>query len=71
MPKMTIKEAVKLSGRSEHWLRTHLCSWCDYDLLSALRFGCGAMYDQKCEPAKKNFGDDAMERDRKTEVNVS
>jgi hypothetical protein len=60
---MTRTEALKLSGRSEHWLRTRLCSWCGQDLYRALRNGCVAM-GEKCDPAKKNFGDDAMWRDR-------
>lgn len=59
---MTRTEALKLSGRSEHWLRTHLCSWCNQDLYRALRHGCAAM-GLKCDPSKKNFGDTGDRRD--------
>lgn len=55
---MTGKEAVKLSGRSETWLRNHECSWCGQTLWRALVYGCGAIYE-KCDPAKKNFGPEA------------
>lgn len=51
---MTGKEAKALSGRSETWLRNHLCSWCDQTLWGALTSGCGAIYEQ-CDPTKKNF----------------
>ena len=55
---LTGKEAVKLSGRSETWLRTHECAWCGQTLWRALTSGCGAIYEA-CEPEKKNFGPDA------------
>lgn len=58
---MTGKEALKLSGRSETWLRNHTCSWCGRTLWLSLRDGCGAMGEQ-CDPTKKNFGPDAMHR---------
>lgn len=55
---MTRAEALKLSGRSESWLRKHECAWCGQDLYRALRYGCGAIYE-KCDPSKKNFGPEA------------
>jgi predicted DNA-binding transcriptional regulator AlpA len=55
---MTIAQAVKLSGRSESWLRRHDCSWCQQTLLNALRHGCGSIYEQ-CEPSEKDFSDAA------------
>ena len=58
---MTRKEALKLSGRSETWLRNHECSWCSQTLYRALTSGCGAV-GERCDPSKKNFGPDAMER---------
>lgn len=58
---MTGKEAVKLSGRSETWLRNHECGWCGKSLWGALKSGCGAA-GERCDPSKKNFGPDAMER---------
>ena len=60
---MLVKEAVALSKRSEHWLRNHECSWCQQTLMRALVYGCGAIYE-KCDPSKKNFADNAMERRR-------
>lgn len=57
---MTPKEAKDLSGRSETWLRNHICSWCGQTLWLALRHGCGAIFD-KCDPAKKDFGPDGRE----------
>lgn len=55
---MTPKEAMKIAGRSESWLRTHECAWCGQSLWRALRHGCGAIYD-RCEPAQKSFGPEA------------
>jgi hypothetical protein len=52
---MTGADAVKLSGRSESWLKRHTCAWCDQTLWRTLRSGCAAMYE-KCDPAKKDFG---------------
>jgi hypothetical protein len=49
---MTRKEALAISGRSESWLRRHVCAWCDQTLYHALRHGCGAIYG-KCNPADK------------------
>lgn len=64
--RLSPQEAVKLSGRSESWLRNHECSWCGATLWMALRSGCGAL-GEKCEPSKKNYGPDAMpRRDRLT-----
>lgn len=63
---MTGKEAVKLSGRSETWLRRHQCAWCGQTLWLALTGGCGAIGEQ-CAPEKKNFGPDAMHRRLVTE----
>lgn len=60
---MTRTEALKISGRSEGWLRTRECSWCGQDLYRALRFGCVAT-GEKCDPTKKNFSDSAMARNR-------
>ena len=51
---MTGKEAVALSGRSQTWLRRHVCAWCDRTLWGALRYGYGAIYD-RCDPDKKDF----------------
>lgn len=67
---MTRAEALKLSGRGERWLRTRECAWCGQDLYRALRFGCAA-FGEKCDPAKKNFGPDAMERHRTTAASDS
>jgi hypothetical protein len=50
----TDTEALKISGRSESWLRRHTCAWCDQTLWRALRYGCGAMYE-RCDPTKKDF----------------
>lgn len=50
----TDTEAVKISGRSESWLKRHTCAWCDQTLWHVLRYGCAAM-NEKCDPAKKNF----------------
>lgn len=47
-------EAVKLSGRSETWLRNHECAWCGATLWMALTSGCRAIYE-KCDPAQKDF----------------
>lgn len=60
---MTRAEALKLSGRSEGWLRTRECSWCGQTLYRALTVGCGAI-GERCDPSKKNFGNSAMERPR-------
>ncbi|RTE91877.1 hypothetical protein D6B98_15780 [Bradyrhizobium sp. LVM 105] len=51
---MTRKEAEAISGRSESWLKSHTCAWCDQILWRALRYGCGAVYE-KCDPSKKDF----------------
>lgn len=51
---MTTKEAVKIAGKSESWLRRHQCAWCGHLLLYAIRDGCGAIYE-KCDP-KISFG---------------
>lgn len=53
---MKIAEAVKHSGRSETWLRTHECAWCGQTLLRALQYGCGAIYEN-CDPLQKKFSD--------------
>ena len=55
---MTPKEALKVSGRGEHWLRNHECAWCGQTLWRALRHGCGAIFN-KCNPAEKDFGPEA------------
>lgn len=60
---MTHDEALKISGRSEGWLRTRECSWCGQDLYRALRNGCPSVFE-KCDPAKKNFGPSAHKRRR-------
>ena len=57
---MTPTEAIKVSERSESWLRNHECSWCGNTLWRALRSGCGAV-GELCDPSKKNFRPDAME----------
>lgn len=51
---MTPAEAKSVSGRSESWLKRHVCAWCDQTLWRALRYGCCAMYE-KCDPAKKDY----------------
>ncbi len=53
---MTRAEAIATSGRSESWLRRHICAWCNQDLYRALRHGCTALYEQ-CDPAKKDFSE--------------
>jgi len=55
---MTGAEAIKLSGRSESWLRRHSCAWCDQTLWRALRYGCGALHE-RCAPSEKDFSDAA------------
>lgn len=55
---MTGKEAIALSGRSESWLRTRNCVWCDQTLWRALLYGCGSLHE-RCDPAKKDFSDAA------------
>lgn len=52
---MTGKEAKRVSGRSESWLRRHSCAQCGQTLWRALTVGCGAIYD-RCDPTKKDFG---------------
>lgn len=53
---MTGREAIKLTGRSETWLRNHGCAWCGQSLWRALVSGrCGAIY-VRCDPTKKDFG---------------
>ena len=52
---MTGKEAIQTSGRSESWLKRHTCAWCDQTLWRALLHGCAAMYEPRCDPAKKDF----------------
>lgn len=54
---LNAKEAIALSGRSETWLRRHVCALCGQTLWRALRYGCGAIYE-KCDPKQKNFGPD-------------
>lgn len=56
---MTGKQAIALSGHSRSWLQKHSCAWCDRTLWRALLYGCGqySIYE-KCDPAKKNFGED-------------
>lgn len=51
---MTGPEAIAVSGRSESWLKRHVCAWCDQQLWRVLRYGCGAIYE-KCDPTKKDF----------------
>jgi uncharacterized protein YceK len=51
---MTGREAIALSGRSETWLRTHVCAFCDQTLWRALTSGCGAIFD-RCDPTQKDF----------------
>jgi hypothetical protein len=58
---MTRAEALKLSGRSETWLRRHECVWCSQTLWRALRFGCGAMFN-RCRPEEKDFSNYRVER---------
>ena len=52
---MTTKEAVKLTGKSEYWLRNHVCPWCDCTALTAVKHGCMTVYPQdgKCDPMKR------------------
>lgn len=48
-------DAIKLTGRSETWLRNHTCAWCGQTLWRALvSAGCGAIYE-RCDPTKKDF----------------
>ena len=54
MARMTVKQAVKKTGRSESWLRRYQCAWCEQGLLDSLRYGCGAIYG-KCDPAAKDY----------------
>jgi hypothetical protein len=62
--KMTGKEAVALSGRSESWLRRHECVWCNQGLWNALLYGCGSIFGPKCDPKKKDFSPAARSRIR-------
>lgn len=55
---MSPKEAIRLSGRSETWLRNHVCAWCGKTLWLALRGGCGALFE-KCDPSEKDFSSEA------------
>ena len=55
MSKMTAKQAAAYAGCSITTLRNYNCGWCDQTLLNTLRYGCGAMYDTKCEPKDKPF----------------
>ena len=43
-----VKQIVEKSGRSESWLRSHVCAWCEQTILERLRGNCGAMYE-KCD----------------------
>lgn len=48
--RMTVAQAVKATGRSETWLRTHSCAWCDQTALGAIRGDCSAVESPKCTP---------------------
>jgi hypothetical protein len=48
---------LELTGRSETWLRRHICVWCEQTLWAALRHGCGGAYGKKCNPAEKDYSD--------------
>ena len=50
---MPVKEVVKLTGKSESWLRRHECAWCSITALDAIRYGCGSINDEKCNPMDK------------------
>lgn len=52
MDRMTAKQAAELCGRSESWLRHHICSWCYQTLLYAVQGHCGAIYE-KCDIPQK------------------
>jgi hypothetical protein len=49
---MTVTEAVKLTAKSESWLRRHCCAWCGQTALLALTGGCGAIYE-RCDPIER------------------
>jgi hypothetical protein len=51
---MTGREAIALSGRSETWLRNHVCALCGQTLWRALTSHCGAITD-RCDPTQKDF----------------
>lgn len=61
---MKAERALRVSGRSEEWLRSQLCAVCERDLWSALRHGCGraVSVEKQCTPAAKNFSDGAYPR---------
>lgn len=52
---MTGADAIKISRRSKSWLQHHTCAWCEQTLWLALRHGCAAMHEPKCDPTKKDF----------------
>jgi hypothetical protein len=45
---ISTKEAVKLTGYSESWLKRHECGWCGQIALYAVKYGCCAIYE-KCD----------------------
>lgn len=51
----TIRDAVKISGRSPGWLTRNRCTACDKALIDVLRFDCGSV-GEKCDPTSKDFG---------------
>jgi len=53
---LTVKDVREITGKSEHWLRTRTCQWCDQTALNSLRYGCGAIWE-KCDPFEKRFRD--------------
>jgi hypothetical protein len=70
MPERTAKQAAEMCGRSESWLRRHICSWCDQTLLYAVQGNCGAIYE-RCDINQKiiNIRKHADKKRRKRRAN--
>jgi len=52
----TVKEVVKITGKTAYWLRNHECEWCSQTALNAMRYGCGSlllMGEKPCNPIDK------------------
>jgi hypothetical protein len=53
MTTLTVKEIVKLTGRSETWLRTHVCGWCEQTAINFCRGNCASVYGPRCDAQER------------------
>jgi len=70
---ITAREAAKATGRSETWLRTHFCKWCDQSALNAVRGQCSAWEGPRCtseEAIARCFKNDLLEALRTRKVDA-